>query len=118
MLKTRYTAEELMEMKPEELGELVERLVGRPEPDIVQAIHESWLRKNSRPRQLVPEYSSSYMGLHYVMKTIESMGFSVEVGPDDAMWFSKDGKEHPRTLWAGSLPKTIAITAVLAVQGE
>jgi hypothetical protein len=30
--------------------------------------------------------------------------------------FSKNGKEHPRTPLSGSLPKTVAIAAVLAVQ--
>jgi hypothetical protein len=45
MIETRYTAEELLAMQPEELDRLIEALVigGRPGVEIVRRMHEGWL---------------------------------------------------------------------------
>jgi hypothetical protein len=122
MVKTRYTAEELMNMNPEELDGFLGTLVigGRPAPEMVRCIHEGWLRlsKSEETAHDAPEYSRSSAGMCFIFETMRRKGFSPEVGPDDSQWFSKEGKEYPRTPWAGNILKSTAIAAVLAVQGE
>jgi hypothetical protein len=120
----KHTSEELTQMQADELDRLVEELVigGRPGPEIVRHIRENWSKSAKRLGEKsakgVPEYSRSSAGMCFIMEVMQRKGFSPEVGPDNAMWFSKEGKERPRSPWTGNIVKTTAIAAVLAMRED
>jgi hypothetical protein len=137
-----YTPEELTQMQADELDSIVERVVigTRPEPGVVHRIRRSWakmvMRRNpSRgcaPKtgqreyggpggdSQLPEYSGSYEGMGLIIEKMHGKGFSVTIEPSGSVRFVKDGKEiaYSLMLWDVSLPRTVAIAAVLATQSH
>jgi hypothetical protein len=117
-------------MESEKLDDIVEKLVlrRRPHHGIVRRIRDSWLQNYTRrsanqcvaflPRQQVPEYSGSYEGMGLIIETMQGKGYTITIEPSDKVRFFKDGKETAYSLlyWDVNLPKTVAITAVLAEQ--
>jgi hypothetical protein len=117
-----YTAEMLAALSDLDLDDVVEEMVigGQPEPGLLHRIKRRAVRRYS---QIVgngaeqPSYSSSLFGMGRVMESMLDRGYTVAVAPGGVVWVAGAGRELKYVGGAIALSRTVAIAAVLAVQG-
>jgi hypothetical protein len=120
-----YTAESLAQLSDGQLDDVIEAVVmGKPpEPGLLHRLKRSAVRRYARLRghgsaSEVPGYASHYAGMGLVLEQMLARGFTVAVAPGGVVWVAGAGREI-KYVGGGSLamPRTVAIGAVLAVQG-
>jgi len=116
-----YTAESLAQLSDTQLDDVIEELVmnREPEPGLLQRIKRSAIRQYGQLRgkdKEFPAYSSSYAGMGLVMEGMLAKGFTVAVAPGGVVWVAGNGKEL-KYVGGVAMPRSVAIAAVLAVQG-
>mgnify|MGYP003288414666 CR=1 FL=1 len=123
-----YTAEMLAALSDIDLDDVIEDIVmdKGPEPGLLQRIKRRALRQYVQLRGNggeseggLPAYSSSHAGVGLLMEKMLAKGFTVAVAPGGVVWVAGAGREI-KYVGGGSLAmaRTVAIAAVLAVQGE
>ena len=122
-----YTAEMLAALSDMDLDNVIEDVVmdKETEPGLLQRIKRSALRQYVQLRGnggvsegLHPAYSSSHAGVGLIVEKMLAKGFTVAVAPGGVVWVAGAGREI-KYVGGGSLAmaRTVAIAAVLAVQG-
>jgi hypothetical protein len=114
-----YSAESLAALSDMELDDVIEEMVmgTQPESGLLQRIKRSAVRRFSRNDGEFPAYSSSYAGMGLVLEAMLAKDFKVAVAPGGVVWVAGNGKEL-KYVGGVPMPRTVAIAAVLAVQGE
>jgi hypothetical protein len=114
-----YTAEMLAALSDMDLDDMIEELVmdREPEPGLLQRIKKRAMRRLSRNSSdgEFPAYSSSHAGMGLVMEGMMAKGFTVAVAPGGVVWVAGNGKEM-KYVGGVTMPRTVAIAAVLTVQ--
>jgi hypothetical protein len=116
-----YSAESLAALSDMELDDVVEEMVigGRPEPGLLQRIKRGAVRRYGQLRgngSEQPSYSSSHAGVGLIMEGMLAKGFTVAVAPGGVVWVAGNGREL-KYVGGVTMPRAVAIAAVLAVQG-
>jgi hypothetical protein len=116
-----YTAEMLAALSDMDLDDMIEELVmdREPEPGLLQRIKRSAVRQYGQLRGRdgeFPAYSSSHAGMGLVMEGMLAKGFTVAVAPGGVVWVARAGREI-KYVGGVTMPRSVAIAAVLAVQG-
>ena len=115
-----YSAESLAALSDMELDDLIEEIVMEREPEagLLQRIKRSAVRRFSRSSDgEFPAYSSSHAGMGLVLEAMLAKDFTVAVAPGGVVWVAGNGKEL-KYVGGVTMPRAVAIAAVLAVQGE
>jgi hypothetical protein len=113
-----YSAESLAALSDVELDDVVEETVMDKEPKLglLQRIKRGAARRLSRNDQEFPAYSSSHAGMGLVMEAMLAKDFTVAVAPGGVVWVAGAGREI-KYVGGVTMPRAVAIAAVLAVQG-
>jgi hypothetical protein len=114
-----YSAESLAALSDMELDDLIEEIVMEREPEagLLQRIKRGAVRRFSRNVDgEFPAYSSSLFGMGLVMEALLAKDFTVAVAPGGVIWVAGNGKEL-KYVGGVTMPRAVAIAAVLAVQG-
>jgi hypothetical protein len=114
-----YSAESLAQLSDMELDDVIEEtVIGKePEPGLLQRIKRSAIRRFSRSSDgEFPAYSSSHAGMGLVLEAMLAKDFTVAVAPGGVVWVAGNGKEL-KYVGGVTMPRAVAIAAVLAVQG-
>jgi hypothetical protein len=113
-----YSAESLAALSDVDLDDVVDDLVmdREPEPGLLQRIKRSAVRRLSRNDEEFPAYSTSLFGMGLVMEAMLAKDFTVAVAPGGVVWVAGNGKEL-KYVGGVTMPRAVAIAAVLAVQG-
>jgi hypothetical protein len=120
-----YTAESLAQLSDGQLDNVIAALVmGQPPaPGLLHRLKRSAVRRYAQFRghgstSEVPGYSRHSAGMGLVIEQMLARGFTVAVAPGGVVWVAGAGREI-KYVGGGSLamPRTVAIGAVLAVQG-
>ena len=112
-----YTAESLAALSDVELDDVVDELVieREPEPGLLQRLKREAVRRLTRSDGEFPAYSSSHAGVGLVMEAMLAKDFTVAVAPGGVVWVAGNGKEL-KYVGGVTMPRAVAIAAVLAVQ--
>jgi hypothetical protein len=112
-----YSAESLAALSDMELDDVIEEtVIGRlPEPGLLQRIKRGAVRRLSRNDGEFPAYSNSHEGMGLVLEAMLAKDFTVEVAPGGVVWVAGNGKEL-KYVGGVTMPRAVAIAAVLAVQ--
>lgn len=112
-----YSAESLAALADLDLDAVVDELVmeREPEPGLLQWLKRSAMRRLSRSDGEFPAYSSSHAGMGLVMEAMLAKEFTVAVAPGGVVWVAGNGKEL-KYVGGVTMPRAVAIAAVLAVQ--
>jgi hypothetical protein len=113
-----YTAESLAALADVDLNDVVDDLVmdREPEPGLLQRIKRGAVRRLSRNDEEFPAYSTSLFGMGLIMEAMLAKDFTVAVAPGGVVWVAGNGKEL-KYVGGVTMPRAVAIAAVLAVQG-
>jgi hypothetical protein len=113
-----YTAESLAALADVDLDDVVDDLVmdREPEPGLLQRIKRGAVRRLSRNDEEFPAYSTSLFGMGLIMEAMLAKDFTVAVAPGGVVWVAGNGKEL-KYVGGVTMPRAVAIAAVLAVQG-
>ena len=113
-----YSAESLAQLSDIELDNVIEKMVmdREPVPGLLQRIKRGAMRRLSRNDGEFPAYSSSHAGMGLVMEAMLAKDFTVAVAPGGVVWVAGNGKEL-KYVGGVTIPRAVAIAAVLAVQG-
>jgi hypothetical protein len=114
-----YSAESLAALSDMELDDVIEAMVmdREPEPGLLQRIKRGAVRRFSRNDGAFPAYSSSHAGMGLVMEAMLAKDFTVAIAPGGVVWVAGNGREL-KYVGGVTMPRSVAIAAVLAVQGE
>jgi len=114
-----YSAESLAALSDMELDDVVNELVmgTQPESGILQRIKRGAVRRLFSSDEEFPAYSTSHAGVGLVMEAMLAKDFTVAVAPGGVVWVAGNGKEL-KYVGGVTMPRAVAIAAVLAVQGE
>ena len=112
-----YSAESLAALADLDLDAVVDELVmeREPEPGLLQWIKRSAMRRLSGSDGEFPAYSSSHSGMGLVMEAMLAKEFTVAIAPGGVVWVAGNGKEL-KYVGGVTMPRAVAIAAVLAVQ--
>jgi hypothetical protein len=113
-----YTAESLAALADVDLDDVVDDLVmdREPEPGLLQRIKRGAVRRLSGNDEEFPAYSTSLFGMGLIMEAMLAKDFTVAVAPGGVVWVAGNGKEL-KYVGGVTMPRAVAIAAVLAVQG-
>jgi hypothetical protein len=113
-----YSAESLAALSDMELDGVIEEMVldREPEPGLLQRIKRGAVRRLSRNDGEFPAYSSSHAGMGLVLEAMLAKDFTVAVAPGGVVWVAGNGKEL-KYVGGVTMPRAVAIAAVLAMQG-
>ena len=114
-----YSAEMLASLADMDLDDVVDELVmgTQPESGLLQRLKRGAVRRLSRSAGEFPAYSTSHAGMGLVMEAMLARDFTVAVAPGGVVWVAGNGKEL-KYVGGVTMPRSVAIAAVLAVQGE
>jgi hypothetical protein len=114
-----YSAESLALLSDMELDNVIEEMVmdKAPAPGLLQRLKRGAVRRLSRNDGAFPAYSSSHAGMGLVMEAMLAKDFTVAVAPGGIVWVAGNGKEM-KYVGGVTMPRAVAIAAVLAVQGD
>ena len=114
-----YSAESLAALSDMELDDVIaETVIGRPpEPGMLQRVTRGAMRRLRRHDGEFPAYSSSHAGMGLVLEAMLAKDFTVAVAPGGVVWVAGNGKEL-KYVGGVTIPRAVAIAAVLAVQGS
>jgi len=113
-----YSAESLAALSDMELDDVIEEtVIGKePEPGLLQRIKRGAVRRFGRSSDgEFPAYSSSHAGMGLVLEAMLAKDFTVAVAPGGVVWVAGNGKEL-KYVGGVTMPRAVAIAAVLAVQ--
>jgi hypothetical protein len=113
-----YSAESLAALSDMELDDMIEEMVMDREPELglLQRIKRGAVRRLSRSSDgEFPAYSSSHAGIGLVLEAMLAKDFTVAVAPGGVVWVAGNGKEL-KYVGGVTMPRAVAIAAVLAVQ--
>jgi hypothetical protein len=112
-----YSAESLAALSDMELDDVIEELVmdREPEPGLLQRIKRGAVRRLSRSDGEFPAYSSSHAGMGLVLEAMLAKDFTVAVAPGGVVWVAGNGREL-KYVGGVTMPRSVAIAAILAVQ--
>jgi hypothetical protein len=112
-----YSAESLAALSDMELDDVIEEIVldREPEPGLLQRIKRGAVRRLSRNDGEFPAYSSSHAGMGLVLEAMLAKDFTVAVAPGGVVWVAGNGREL-KYVGGVTMPRSVAIAAILAVQ--
>jgi hypothetical protein len=115
-----YSAESLAALSDMELDDVVDELVmeREPEPGLLQRVKRGAVRRCVQlfgKDEEFPAYSSSHAGMGLVLGAMLAKDFTVAVAPGGVVWVAGNGKEL-KYVGGITMPRAVAIAAVLAVQ--
>ena len=115
-----YSAEMLAALSDMDLDDVVDELVMDQEPEsgFLDRLRRGAVRRYAQIMGAeAPSYSTSHAGVGLVMEAMLAKDFTVAVAPGGVVWVAGNGKEL-KYVGGVTMPRAVAIAAVLAVQGE
>jgi hypothetical protein len=114
-----YSAESLAALSDMDLDDLVEeKVMGRePESGLLDRLRRSallWYAQLTGAE--APSYSGSEAGMGLVFAALVEKGLTVALAPGGVVWVAGNGKEM-KYVGGVTMPRAVAIAAVLAMQG-
>jgi hypothetical protein len=112
-----YSAESLALLSDMALDGVIAAMVmdKAPASGLLQRLTSGAVRWFRRRDRAFPAYSSSHAGMGLVMEAMLAKDFTVAVAPGGIVWVAGNGREL-KYVGGVTMPRAVAIAAVLAVQ--